>query len=219
MKGASAMPAARPLVRKLGLLAAAALALTMAAVVGASLTTPDEGENAIVVPAERVGRSPIGLNQGPAHQPTLRSDDKSEQAPVDPMQRFDGSVARNPFAALNFRDADLKERSAGAPQAAAKPASAPSVKPGAQLPQPASAAPQPLPVNAPALPFTAVGAIQGDQVTDGKLVAFIKRQEELLLVRAGDSIGSAYRVESVSPQAIEFIYLPLMQRQTLTLAQ
>ncbi|MBA2674829.1 MAG: secretion system X translation initiation factor, partial [Ramlibacter sp.] len=78
-------------------------------------------------------------------------------------------------------------------------------------------APAPPPV-APPLPFTAVGAIEGAHVAEGRPVAFVKQQEQLLLVRAGDTIGQTYRVEAVTSQKIEFIYLPLMQRQTLALS-
>lgn len=71
---------------------------------------------------------------------------------------------------------------------------------------------------APPLPFVAVGAIQGTQVTDGQPVAFIRQQDQLIVVRAGDAIGQNYKVESISARAIELTYLPLMQRQSLALA-
>lgn len=70
---------------------------------------------------------------------------------------------------------------------------------------------------APPLPFTAVGAISGTEVTGGKLVAFIRQQDQLLVIKAGDAIGQTYRVESITAQKIEFTYLPLMQRQVLAL--
>jgi hypothetical protein len=38
----------------------------------------------------------------------------------------------------------------------------------------------------------------------------------VLLVKVGDDIAKTYRVESISPQRIEFTFLPLQQRQVLT---
>lgn len=70
---------------------------------------------------------------------------------------------------------------------------------------------------APPLPFVAIGSINGASVTDGEPVAFVRQQEQLFVVRAGDAIGHAYRVESVGPQGVEFTYLPLRQRQVLAL--
>lgn len=139
------------------------------------------------------------------------------EAPGAPTQseRLSGSVTHNPFGALNGGTAPPPIIAASA--APAKPAvpTRPDVKPVPALALPPA---PPAPPTAPPLPFVAVGSIQGTQVTNGQPVAFIRQQEQLILVRAGDSIGQNYKVESISAQAIEFTYLPLMQRQTLALA-
>lgn len=130
-----------------------------------------------------------------------------------PLERLSERVVYNPFGALNLGTG--AHAPLGAP--AAQPASAPASKKNSK-PAPEVAAPPPPPPTAPPLPFTAVGSIAGGEVTGGQQVAFIKQQEQLLVVRAGDAIGPNYRVESITPQTIAFTYLPLMQRQTLALA-
>jgi len=70
--------------------------------------------------------------------------------------------------------------------------------------------PAPAPV-APPLPFEYVGQMEG---RDG-LVASLVRDGEVLFVKAGDAIGSDYRLESVAPDVLTFVYLPLDERQTL----
>lgn len=130
------------------------------------------------------------------------------------VERLRGGVTHNPFAALNS-GTPLPALAASMP--AAKPAP---VAKAVVTPVVAQAPPQapPAPPMPPPLPFVAVGAIQGAQVTGGQPVAFIRQQEQLLVVRAGDAIGQTYKVVSISPTAIEFTYLPLMQRQSLALA-
>lgn len=131
-----------------------------------------------------------------------------------PPERLRGTVAHNPFAALNGFTAPPITAASGPPAKAPAPAK-PEVKPVATPSLPPA---PPAPPTAPPLPFVAVGSIQGTQVTNGQPVAFIRQQEQLMVVRAGDAIGQNYKVESISPQTIEFTYLPLMQRQTLALA-
>ena len=71
---------------------------------------------------------------------------------------------------------------------------------------------QPVPVPAaPPLPFEYIGQMEGRE----GLVASLAREGEVLFVKAGDRIGSDYRLESVSPEALTFVYLPLDERQTL----
>lgn len=92
-----------------------------------------------------------------------------------------------------------------------KPAAPPAPKPAA------TPAPEPPPPMAPPLPFTAIGSIEGPDVTSGQLLAFLQQQDKLLVVRKGETIGQLYRVEAVTPDKVEFTYLPLNQRQTLAL--
>lgn len=128
-------------------------------------------------------------------------------------ERLDARVIHNPFGALN-PNAGVINDSASDARIKAALARRPKEPPKAAAPPP----PPPPPPVAPPLPFTAVGSIAGAQVTGGPPVAFIRQQDRLLLVRAGETIGQNYRVESITEQRIEFTYLPLMQRQTLALA-
>jgi hypothetical protein len=120
-----------------------------------------------------------------------------------PSSRLNEQVTFNPFSALNL---------APTATAASSPRPAPAPKKTPEFVGP------PLPPVAPALPFTVVGSIAGAQVTGDQPVAFVKQQDQLLVLRTGDTIAQTYRVESITSQRIEFIYLPLMQRQTLALA-
>lgn len=136
------------------------------------------------------------------------------QVEAAPVTRLADAVGHNPFAALNAQagavSSALDEAKARAllPPPKAPPKASPAVAP--------TAAPPPPPL-APPLPFAAVGSIAGAGVTGGEQVAFIRHQEQLLLVKAGDTIGSQYRVEAVTTQQVEFTYLPLMQRQALSM--
>jgi hypothetical protein len=127
--------------------------------------------------------------------------------------RTSGADAGNPFGKLGGSTPEIKVQLAQVP-VAVKPAPKPAAMPAA----PAQPPPALSPPAAPPLPFVAIGSIQGTDVTDGKQVAFIRQQDQLLVVRAGDAIGHSYRVEAVTPQGIEFTYLPLKQRQTLVVA-
>jgi hypothetical protein len=141
-----------------------------------------------------------------------RSAGSTPQAPLElaalafaspPLSRLNEHVTFNPFAALTLAPAVL-------PASAPRPAPPPKRAPEFVGP--------PLPPVAPTLPFTVVGSITGAQVTGDQPVAFVKQQDQLLVLHTGDTIAQTYRVESITPQRIEFMYLPLMQRQTLALA-
>jgi hypothetical protein len=89
--------------------------------------------------------------------------------------------------------------------------------PGAAPPPPAPAAraePEavPAPPAAPALPFTFVGSFESE---GGHIVYYLAEAEKLHLVRTGETLNGAYRVESAAPDRLELIYLPLAVRQTL----
>jgi hypothetical protein len=72
--------------------------------------------------------------------------------------------------------------------------------------------PKPAPPSAPPLPFTYVGKLlDGD-----KTLVFLSQQQRNLVVRQGDTIDNLYRVEQVTPDRVEFVYLPLKQKQTIT---
>lgn len=72
--------------------------------------------------------------------------------------------------------------------------------------------PKPPPPSAPPLPFTYVGKLlDGDRT-----MVFLSQQQRNLVVRQGDTIDNLYRVEQVTPDRVEFVYLPLKQKQTIT---
>jgi hypothetical protein len=116
-------------------------------------------------------------------------------------------------------------RSGGAPAAAVSLASLDAPRPALPaLPgflQPRSLQPPPPPPppaskpKAPPLPFRFVGAIEEG---DGRAV-FLLEGIQVRVVRAGDELGGQYRVERITPASVEFIYLPLKERQILATAR
>ncbi|MGE8115252.1 MULTISPECIES: hypothetical protein [Pseudomonas] len=65
---------------------------------------------------------------------------------------------------------------------------------------------------APALPFQFVGRM-GDR---DDLQIFLQSGEKLYVVRKGDVIDSTYRLDRVSANELDLVYLPLHQSQTLS---
>lgn len=96
---------------------------------------------------------------------------------------------------------------------AAPPPPAPLQAPAPAPVAPAVAAPPPAP-RAPPLPFRYLGRlIDGDRTS-----AFVASGSQSLSLKAGDVIDNHhYRVERIADDALEFVYLPLDERQTLTL--
>jgi hypothetical protein len=82
-------------------------------------------------------------------------------------------------------------------------------------PPPAPTVRPPPPPSAPAMPFRFIGMLE--QKSD-RPTAFLAKGEALLVVRVGDVIDSMYRIESLSPAQVVVTYLPLNQRQTLSVA-
>ncbi len=80
-------------------------------------------------------------------------------------------------------------------------------------PPPASTRPAPPPPPmAPPLPFR----YQGRMTEGSSTVVFLTHGERVLVARQGDLLNNQYRVESVGPTAITFLFEPLKQRQTLS---
>jgi hypothetical protein len=73
--------------------------------------------------------------------------------------------------------------------------------------------PPPPPPSAPSLPFRFIGMLE--QKSD-RPTAFLAKGEALHVVRVGDVIDNMYRIESLSPAQVVLTYLPLDQRQTLS---
>jgi len=73
-----------------------------------------------------------------------------------------------------------------------------------------AAAPPPKPV-APPLPYRVAG-----QVThDGVMQVVLAREDRVFTVREGETLDNIYRVESITPDMVTLVYLPLDERQTL----
>jgi hypothetical protein len=71
----------------------------------------------------------------------------------------------------------------------------------------------PPPPAAPPLPFKYLGRIDDGERT----VVFLRRDRKAISVTAGTRVDDAYRVESISESAVEFVYLPLATKQVLNL--
>ena len=78
-------------------------------------------------------------------------------------------------------------------------------------PPPPPPAPPPVPT-APPLPFTYLGRYE-DAPTQ---LTILLKGERMYTVSEGEIIEDTYRVERVTPAAIELVYLPLNIRQTLS---
>lgn len=66
---------------------------------------------------------------------------------------------------------------------------------------------------APPLPFKYLGLM----VDGGKLTVFVARGDDLLSLKQGDVIANQYRVDEASEASVTFTYLPLDERQVLTI--
>jgi hypothetical protein len=79
-------------------------------------------------------------------------------------------------------------------------------------PPPPPAAPPP-PPKAPPLPFT----VLGKKLQDGGWQVFLARADRTYIVRDKDVIENDYRVESIAPPSLTLTYLPMNERQTLSI--
>ena len=77
----------------------------------------------------------------------------------------------------------------------------------AALPPP----PPPPAPTAPPLPFTFIGK----RFDGARWEVFVNRGEQTLILRAGQTIDTSYRVESIQPPRMVLTYLPLDEKQTL----
>lgn len=134
-------------------------------------------------------------------------------------EHANGQVAHNPFGQLNLLAGMELAAGNNANSTRRLPTSTKAPKPKVQPPPPIVVVetPPPPPPTAPTLPFTVVGGISGQQIAGGRPVAFLRQRDEVIVVRSGDEIDKTYRVESITPEKIEFTYLPLQERQTLSL--
>lgn len=132
-------------------------------------------------------------------------------------EHTNGQVAHNPFGQLNLLAGMELATGNNVSSTRRIPTSAKAPKPKAEPPPAIVVAETPPPPTAPTLPFAVVGGISGQQIAGGRPVAFLRQRDEVIVVRSGDEIDKTYRVESITPEKIEFTYLPLQERQTLLL--
>ncbi len=81
-------------------------------------------------------------------------------------------------------------------------------------PPPPPPAPPPPPPQAPPLPFKYLGQLQESAT---RTVWYLLNGERLIVAASGDLIDAVYRVEGADAGLLRFRYLPLDQRQTLTI--
>jgi len=71
----------------------------------------------------------------------------------------------------------------------------------------------PPPPQAPPLPYTYMGKLMdGDQV-----MVFLAKQERNYVVKQGETLDGAYRIDDIKDTTMVFTYLPLDQQQVLTI--
>jgi hypothetical protein len=74
--------------------------------------------------------------------------------------------------------------------------------------------PQPAP-SAPPLPFRFVGMM----IDHGTPILFVAQGRESYVLRAGQTVNEVYRLEQLAEHEATFVYIPLNQRQTLSIAR
>jgi len=87
-------------------------------------------------------------------------------------------------------------------------------RPPPSIPAATASARQPVPV-APPLPFTYMGKM----VENGALTVFLTREDKPYVVHAGDVLDNQYRIDAIRPPSIELTYLPLKQKQLLSMGE
>jgi hypothetical protein len=73
--------------------------------------------------------------------------------------------------------------------------------------------PKPPPPRAPKLPFTFFGRM----LENNRTVVFLAQRDQTFAVSAGDTLAGSYRVEEIGSDTITLIYLPLKERQVLSI--
>jgi hypothetical protein len=71
----------------------------------------------------------------------------------------------------------------------------------------------PPPPTAPPLPFN----VLGKKLEDGAWQVFLARENQIFPVKRQDTIDNIYRIEEIRPPLMTLTYLPLNQRQTLSI--
>jgi hypothetical protein len=78
-------------------------------------------------------------------------------------------------------------------------------------PPPPGPAQEPPPPTAPPIPFTFIGKALGD----GRWEVYVAQGEQVQVVRTGDTVAGAWRIDAVAPPVMTVTYLPLGQQQQM----
>lgn len=197
-------------------------------VVAWKLSAPSWADLDIVEPAKT---SRPAVTAVPAQDPrdpgVSAGSQPSRGSSEDPAQtRLQTLVVHDPFGPLNrtvtveqLREVSLSPEQmalANRPKRQPKPNKPP--EPPLVIAEPAQL-PPPEPV-APPVPFTAVGSIQGKRIADGNTLAFLRDAADIIrIVRVGDNIDGKYKVQRITDQQIELMYLPLGKTQILNISR
>ena len=94
----------------------------------------------------------------------------------------------------------------------------PPAPPAPPLPAPPPAVPVPAPPPvipvAPPVPFTFVGALEEKGST---FRVFLSKGDQLLVAKVNDVLEGRYRIEQITESAVTLTYLPLNQKQIMTI--
>jgi hypothetical protein len=123
---------------------------------------------------------------------------------------FEEPVKTDPDTVLELKPRDTGNTPIGSFSSTIWPAPRP-VSVHREVPPPAAPPPAP---TAPPLPFRVVGRY----IAKGQPTVFMQYNDRTVLATHGMVIDDQYRVDSISETEIALIYLPLNERQTLTLA-
>jgi len=164
-----------------------ALALTLGAVRWADKLT-DMNEASAGAVAEATPRERNGSPPAKAAGQTAPALDLGKLQRAPPVD-----PNGDPFGARNFRPAPPKPKAGSSPLAA-------------------SIAPPPAP-QAPPLPFAYIGRLSEERDT----TVFLAMGERNLVLKPGDVIDGTYKLEEVNDSGVVLTYLPLSQRQTLSI--
>ncbi len=72
-------------------------------------------------------------------------------------------------------------------------------------------APAPVAPSAPPMPYRFAGKL----VQDGKVQIFLSKQDLIIPISEGQTIDGTYRVESITPERVTLIYLPLAHKERI----
>jgi hypothetical protein len=166
-------------------------------------------------PAHAPQRAAMHATSTPAGRPSDAPKEVPRPEGSPPPQRKSPWGEGNALADQSPRERLARLRAPLSPEAQNDPFSVQSWLPPPPPPPPVAVAKVPeAPPVAPPLRFSYVGTLNRDQ---GKTQVFLANGDQLLIVSPGDVIDGRYRLESIAATGAVFTYLPLNERQELTI--